>query len=101
MNNHTPGPWVVADDVVFQVRADDNKMLVAEVRGWGYLTGSGGLALLSDDAERVQKANAQLIAAAPDLLEAAERLIEHYSNDLPDHLVEEFNTAIAKARGAS
>lgn len=72
MSAHTPGPWRVADDVVFQVRAHDDRMLVAEVRGWGWLTGVGGLAMLHDDAEQIQRANAHLIAAAPDLLAALE-----------------------------
>ncbi len=49
--------------------------------------------------KRLNHPDANLIAAAPDLLDAAERLVEHFSDGLPDHLVEEFNVAIAKARG--
>jgi hypothetical protein len=44
-------------------------MHVAEVRGWGHLTGrGGGCAFPEDKAIAIQAANARLIAAAPDLL---------------------------------
>ena len=32
------------------------------------------------------------------MLDAAERLLEHYSDGLPDHLVEEFRDAVVVAR---
>ena len=38
-------------------------------------------------------------ASEAELVEAAERLLEHYSDGLPEHMVEEFRAAIAKATG--
>lgn len=47
------------------------QMHVADVRGWGHLTGQGGgCAFDEDKAIAIQTANANLIAAAPDLLDA-------------------------------
>lgn len=42
-------------------------MHIADVRGWGHLTGQGACALKQDAAVVIQTANADLIAAAPDL----------------------------------
>lgn len=108
MSAHTPGPWVVADDVVFQVRAHNQQMLVAEVRGWGWLTGGGGLALSDEEAEKIQKANARLIAAAPELLDALKNLeaacaaVASWSDDcldFSDATRVAARAAIAKAEG--
>lgn len=45
-------------------------MFVAEVRGWGHLTGKGGGCAFDDKkAMGIQDANARLIAAAPELLD--------------------------------
>ena len=63
----TPGPWRIDDYDTGMVRAGE--MLVCQVRGWGHLTVTGKLS--EADAIRVQDANARLIAAAPELLEAA------------------------------
>lgn len=74
-SGHTKGPWTVAQHG-FIIYALDNQMHVADVRGWGYLTGKGhgAIGLPYDDAVAVQDANARLIAAAPDLLAENERL---------------------------
>lgn len=59
----TPLPWYVieypGDTKIF---AGDCR--VADIRGWGYLTGVGGLHLTDEEAEKVQHANAQLIVRA-------------------------------------
>jgi hypothetical protein len=47
-------------------------MNICDIRGWGYLTGKGGLGLPEEEAKKIQEANAALIAAAPDGLAAAE-----------------------------
>ena len=69
---HTPGPWK-ADKHAYMVFAENpykrDDMHVADIRGWGHLTGKGGGCAMPDDkAEAIQRANANLIAAAPDLL---------------------------------
>lgn len=44
-------------------------MRVADVRGWGHLTGGGACRFSETKAADIQVATAHLIAAAPDLLE--------------------------------
>lgn len=71
---HTRGPWKA--DAYGYVTADEGAMLVCEIRGWGRLTGTGGgLGLPAHEAVAIQAANARLIAAAPKLLAALERLL--------------------------
>lgn len=108
MSWHTPGPWR-ADDYG-NVFADDDQMHVAEVRGWGRLTGTGGgLGLSYEYAEAIQNANALLIAAAPDLLTALAHICEmqarNYGDGVSTHmeligLAERARAAIAKATGS-
>lgn len=72
---HMPGPWQVgfhAMDVVAPSKKGGHAK-VCDIRGWGYLTGKGhgALGLTEEEGYAIQQANAALIAAAPDLLEAA------------------------------
>lgn len=85
MSKHTPGPWRAQDCYVF---AENDQMMVCEMRGWGRLTGTGGgFALSEGEALAIQDANARLIAAAPDLRESAYGLMmlafqsDRYAND--------------------
>lgn len=97
--SHTPGPWTVAG--------------IPKGYGIERITANGlvNIAVLPRDrvAERRDEvdANAQLIAAAPDLLEACKATLDQiraYAQDIPplcrksviDHLLA---TAIAKATG--
>jgi hypothetical protein len=81
MNKFTPGPWEMGDD--FQVQTvDKHGYEIAEMR--------------IDVPE--YEANARLIAAAPDLLEALENL-ENDSGSIPDHAWQRVKAAIALARG--
>lgn len=59
---YTPGPWVVGINQMVFVEGDQSRR-IADVRGWGWLQ------YLPNGAEQ-QDANAHLIAAAPDLLDA-------------------------------
>ncbi len=79
-------------------------MHVADVRGWGHLTGRGGGCAFSDDkAIAIQEANARLIAAAPDLLAAIKSLMAYVDPALPHLplLVQNSLAAIARAEGRS
>ena len=81
----TPGPWAVMEPTDWIMAG---MMHVAQVRGYGWLTGHGGNGpKLSDaDAMQVQTANARAIATWPTIaaeliaarakLAAAERLVE-------------------------
>lgn len=94
--SHTPGPWSVRASTVarepdYGIAAEGCANVLAEVFSEFRAKGVH----LPEEAE----ANARLMAAAPELLDASERLIEHFSDGLPEHLVEEFEAAITKARG--
>lgn len=73
MSKHTPAPWRVGFSS-FTVEA--GSMKICDIRGWGHLTGTGGLNLPHDKAKEVQDANADLIAAAPELLSALKDIFQ-------------------------
>ena len=54
------------------VDADEHP--ICDIRGWGYLTGTGGLGLRADEAMKEQERWGRLIAAAPDLLAACKEI---------------------------
>lgn len=56
---HTPGPWRIENDTICSTDGDIAKMHFQSCRG-----------------RNTEKANARLIAAAPDLLRACSQLIE-------------------------
>lgn len=88
MNKHTPGPWVARPVPNVGVR------------------GHTGYAIdFNEDQEQVvdfvyEEADANLIAAAPDLLEALDELVRH-QEALGRHnvIIDKSRAAIAKARG--
>jgi hypothetical protein len=99
-NKHTPGPWIIVcrqktmtnvqSNKTYQI--DDYSICSQEVQTMPLVAQIG-----------TNKANAQLIAAAPELLEA----LEHLSKELcdgkfvkhsPDAILK-IKSAIAKARG--
>lgn len=65
---HAPSGWINADQCCTR-----GPMHVADIRGWGHLTGQGrgAHAMKWDDAKVIQDANAQAICAVPDFMEAA------------------------------
>lgn len=75
---HTPGPWHVANGC--QIRGAKDQI----AKAWMMRNGEG-------------LANARLIAAAPELLNALEAITEAYDTSLPEYKVA--RAAIAKARG--
>ena len=92
MSKHTPGPWkanFAISGSVYIFGGDRN--FVCVFNEW------------RDEAN--QEANANLIAAAPDLLEALEELLsmcqrqEDFHDDGDGRMFERASAAIAKARG--
>ena len=98
MSKHTPGPWVVFDDhpdkACFHIREDNCFDEIATI--YRYQCNP-----------RNTLADARLIAAAPDLLEALEELVDLFgglvSGEYPPDgfTTQPARDAIAKARGES
>ncbi len=69
---------------------------------WGGLQGDTFIAAtMTGLSDTEAEANGRLIAAAPDLLEALQRLQREYTEDWPLELVELVDAAITKAGGVS
>ena len=99
MSEHTPGPWEVchtAKGYPYQIIApnSDND---AKGRVGKNVTRWGSISLPTSDEG---KANARLIAAAPDLLAALEAVVHAYENGGMIDPIQQAIAAIAKARGA-
>ena len=100
MNGHTPGPWRLSpllsgseNDRGFRIFASDGRdgtMWIADVSP--VIDNDRG------DASEEGKANARLIAAAPDLLEALKDVEANVADDSP-FMWERVGAAIAKAEG--
>ena len=100
---HTQGPWEVRTvDSLFAVAGPDDWIASIEVDELGHLADIDGQNVATN------KANARLIAAAPDLLAALEEVLPHledyfgkeYGDDPPENdLLKRARAVIAKARG--
>ncbi len=88
----TPGPWESSEPYSPMITAKDpyghGMMHVADIRGWGHLTGKGSCDLPEGQACAIQEANSFFIAAARtgwpaalDALEAAYAEIERLTHD--------------------
>jgi hypothetical protein len=78
MSTHTPGPWIVKWGSKGYARAVDAPG-DADIQGAvGRIVRWNGLGM---PASETGKANARLVAAAPDMLAALKRLIVIYKND--------------------
>ena len=95
---HTPGPWrrgtgrdsVVCDTEIPQFKTGDE----------GSLRAYGGHLV----AESIESNNLHIIAAAPEMLEALERMLANYTSDGSEGAardIELASAAIAKARGTT
>lgn len=93
-HKHTPGPWRVDPHHRFDVQTEDGRLEISTTHE-GVLVGG----IKPDRLE--QAANARLIAAAPDLLEALEAVSNGYccGHDL-SLAINEVQAAIAKATGS-
>ncbi len=84
---HTPGPWRDVDGRIFSD---------------GYLISGAPIATVHKrKASGQYEANARLIAAAPELLEALRGLVSIYSTDSTEAEVIDARAAIAKAEGGA
>lgn len=100
MNNHTPGDWYVTGEMTRYINVRIGGGLIQEVASCGPTEADGGYG-------PQQEANARLIAAAPDLLEAlvlleAEMVASGnaHANDFGwKPAIEKTRAAIAKATG--
>ena len=86
-NGHTPGPWTASDERrgIFEIIHDGD--LLAQV--WGVRP--------AGDGDLPAEANARLIAAAPDLLAAAELALAHLRCDYADPVQVAARDALVKA----
>lgn len=87
---HTKGPWVIGPEAVDENRRQEHLI--------GLPNQPDGLSMT----ERVANyaANAVLISAAPDMLEALEAIVIAHDNEYPDTVDEEDNSMIRRARAA-
>ena len=84
--SHEPGPWILGGC------------------SWRMITTPDGYVGVGFIADVDTLANARLICAAPDLLEALEDLLIRVADDEeygPEHAITKARAAIAKARGES
>lgn len=93
---HTPGPWITHRDgqTIYRKR-EGTKVATASIEAPRHRNGTGFLARTE------ARANAHLICASPDLLEACEELLELLDqHGLTNyHEVDQARKAVAKARG--
>ena len=89
-SKHTPGPWYVFNETA--VRSRNQHPAVAKCDT------THGLGVWAD----VERANARLIAAAPDLLAALENILSRFDDDnlkLTVDAIQESRAAVKKAKG--
>lgn len=106
-NQHTPGPWAFSQNAQY----GDTRFYVAQADGAPYTPHYSDVATLiaetvNDERKSIQEANARLIAAAPELLEALTECMaeaDGYEQRTGKKLVGSWpakaRTAIAKATG--
>ena len=94
MSKHTPGPWYATGKLTRYVEARIDGGLIQEVAACGPTKADGGYG-------PQQEANARLIAAAPELLEALTDCVEHMHWTQPqgEAALKKAKAAIAKATG--
>lgn len=67
---HPKGKWKY-DELGSSIWCESkNGYMVADVRGWGHLTGGGALNLPGDEASKIQNNTGELIAKVPDMISA-------------------------------
>ena len=96
MYKFTPGPWFITGNMTRYIEARIGGGLIQEVAACGPTEADNGYG-------EQQMANARLIAAAPELLEALEYMLEtnESGDNAGDQARAQARAAIAKARGES
>lgn len=92
MSKHTPGPWQVVEHSWSDTGIYSDKHHIAHLSIEGVATESNQSQL-----EASMDANAKLIAAAPELLNAVRFLLSNPDNRISPADIEAANAAIAKA----
>jgi hypothetical protein len=94
--SHTPGPWKASDEVdaAWVSGFNPNENVICDIVGRGYEADSGATIITDEDID-----NANLIAAAPEMLEALERVLQLQISESNDEIFAEVRAAIAKAKG--
>jgi hypothetical protein len=102
---HTPGPWVVAESgLSVTTKPEPTKTIPLSLSGQA---GSERMEMRASVIARCggmpdSKANARLIAAAPELLEACKEALEHFNKYVPGialDCVDSLRMAINRATG--
>ena len=99
MSKHTPGPWLIAESVVSRHAVTNMRRIRSKNEGLehGAVCDVYGI---QDGSEA--SANARLIAAAPDLLDALKTIIEDIDSEFgTDCDYNKARAAIAKATGGA
>jgi hypothetical protein len=97
---HTPGPWIVPHFARDEVKCNCGYVFSEFQHGMGSICDVNHGA--EDEPVEIAKANARLIAAAPDLLRVAELLVDWLDEEEGAHrLCDVARTAIAKATGSA
>ena len=93
----TPGPWEYDEHGQFIHKNGDLSRRIADIRGYGWLSLVKGM----EPAAKELNSNAALIAAAPDLYEALEKIAtKSLPNPAPGQkIIKLAEVALAKARG--
>lgn len=96
VSRHTPGPWETLGTLVWAPKAHANVAAVSALREGNFVAYTRPE--IGDPNSEEIHANARLIAAAPELLEACQRIAaDGYGTALGD--LEFLKAAIAKAEG--
>lgn len=73
-SEHVKGPLHHEDGIIWQTEHVGDGAMVAQIRGWGYLTGRGALGLSGEEAAAIQDEWGELFAAAPETAAERDRL---------------------------
>ena len=95
MSEHTPGPWKIERPSWRRGGRNDCKQAIT-AGGFGTVA----VCTRANHNQDIDSRNANIIAAAPDLLEALENILHHQPQLIGPGVIEA-KAAIAKAKGSS